>query len=78
MYHLYKWLNMRHAFQWREMSMETFWMRPDVKRVMEMPLLCLYQTAVGLGMYQYNTIQYTDTSSCFINIQSQEVDQNLR
>lgn len=73
---MYKWLNMRHAFQWREMSMETFWMRPGVKRVMGMPLLCLYQTAVGLGMYQYNT--NTDISSCFINIQSQEVEQNLR
>lgn len=44
-------------FQWREMSMETFWMKPSVKCVMETLLLCLYQTAVETGTYQYHTVE---------------------
>lgn len=54
---MYEWLNIGCLFQSREMSMEIFWMRQGVKHVMEMPLHCLYQTAVETGTYQYNTTE---------------------
>lgn len=46
-----------NVFQWREMSVETFWMRPGVKRVMERALHCLYQTAMKTGTNQYHTTE---------------------
>lgn len=43
-------MNVVVFFQWRGTSMETFWMRPDVRHVMEMVLLSQYQTAVEKGI----------------------------
>lgn len=61
-YCMCEWLNKGCPFQWREKTVEPFWMRQSVKRVMEMPLHFLYQTAVETGMFQY----YTPEALCIM------------
>lgn len=75
---IYKWLNRPVFFQWREMSVEIFWLRPGVKRVMGTALLCLYQTAVETGTNQYYTTgKLIHVFSGFLQSHIQEVDQRI-